>query len=81
MQHTGTVFQHQPNQVLCDDYLVETSNMRMDKLSVMMDLSGKIRVPLIRGLEDYLLPVSFSNMAAPAVMQTLELLMSLWWAR
>jgi hypothetical protein len=54
---TGTVFQDQPDQCFCHYDLVETGDMWMYKLSVMVDFACEIRVALFRGLEHDLGPI------------------------
>ena len=52
---TRTVLQNEPDQILCYDNLVQSSNMRVQKLPVMMDFAGKIRITLVGRLEHYLM--------------------------
>lgn len=49
--HTWTPFQDQPDQVLGHNDLVKTSNMRVYKLPVVVDLPRKILVISFGGLE------------------------------
>ncbi len=44
---TRTVLQDQPHQVLGDDDLVETGDVRMEELAMVVDLAGQVRVVLL----------------------------------
>lgn len=49
---TRAVFQNQPDQILRDYDLVQSGDVWVDELSVVVDLSGEIRVAFVGGLED-----------------------------
>lgn len=49
---TSAVFQHEPDQVFGNYDFVESGDVRMDELSVVVDFSGEVRIALIRRLED-----------------------------
>lgn len=44
---TGAVLQDEPDQFFCHDDLVQSRNVWMLELSVMVDFAGKVRVVLI----------------------------------
>lgn len=49
---TGAVFQDQPHHRLGHNHLVQSRDMRMDKLSVMVDFAGQVRVVFLGGFKD-----------------------------
>lgn len=51
IDHTLAVFQNQPYHGLGHYHLVQSRNMRVDKLAMMMDLAGKVRIILLGGFE------------------------------
>ncbi len=55
MELTGTVLKYQPDQVLCHNDFVESSDMGVYKLSVMVDLAGKVRIVFSRGFKNHLM--------------------------
>jgi hypothetical protein len=58
---TLTIFQYKPDHRLGDYDLVESCDMRMDELPMMMYLAGKVRIVLFRGLKnDLIVGVSLS---------------------
>jgi hypothetical protein len=48
----GAVLEDQPDELLGDDDLVETGNVGVDELAVVMDLAGEVGVVLLGRLED-----------------------------
>jgi hypothetical protein len=48
----GAVLKDQPDELLGDDDLVETGNVGVDELAVVMDLAGEVGVVLLGRLED-----------------------------
>lgn len=48
---SGTIFQDQPHQRLGHYDLVQSGNVRVDELSVVVDLAGQVRVALVCRLE------------------------------
>ena len=63
MQPTGTVFEDQPDQVLRHNDFVESSDMGVYKLSVMVDFAGKVRIVFSCGFKDHLYGQSFASKA------------------
>lgn len=57
---TSTIFQNKPNKVLRDYDFIQSRDMRMNKLSVMMDFSGEVRIILLGGLENDLIVAQFT---------------------
>lgn len=49
---TCTVFEDHPHQVLCHDNLIQSCNMGVDELPVVVDLASQVRVGSIRRLQD-----------------------------
>lgn len=49
---TRAVLQHQPDEILRHNDLVQPRNMRVDKLAVMVYLAGEVRIVFVGRLED-----------------------------
>ncbi len=81
MQRTGTVFKYQPHQVLCHNDFVEPSDMRVYKLSVMVDFAGKVRIVFSRGFKNHLYGQSFPSKAQTSRTPTFEPFVRLCLAR
>lgn len=79
--HTWAVFQDQPDQRLGHDDLVQAGDVGMDKLAVVVDLPGEVRVVLVGRLEDDLGRLAFTPNMNGGLRRTLEPLVSLWVAR
>ena len=58
--HTGAVLENKPDQVLRNYDLVKSRNVRVDELSVVVDLAGKVRIVLLSRLENDLVAHSHS---------------------
>lgn len=82
MSSTRAVFQDQPDQLFCDYDLVQSSNVRMYELAVVVDLAGEVRIVLLGRLEHDLGDVSYVCVLVRREMaRTLEPLVSLWEAK
>lgn len=81
MQLTGAVFEHQPDQVLRHDDFVESSDMRVYELSVMVDFAGKVRIVSSRGFKNNLYDPSFASKAQISRIPTFEPFVRLCLAR
>lgn len=46
--HTWTVFKHKPDELFGHNDLVKPSDMRVEKLSMMVDLAREVRVIFVR---------------------------------
>lgn len=53
--HTRAILQDKPDQSFRHDNLIQSCDMRMKELPMMVDFSREIRVVLLRGFEDDLL--------------------------
>jgi hypothetical protein len=53
--HTRAILEHQPYQRLGDYDLIQPGNVRVQKLTMVVDLSRKVGIVLLGRLEDYLL--------------------------
>lgn len=51
---TCAVLENKPDQILCDYHLVESRDVWVDELSVMVDFARKIGVDFVRRLENNL---------------------------
>jgi hypothetical protein len=80
---TRTILEDHPDHVLRHNNLIQPRDMRMYELTMVVDLAREVRVPLVGGLEDYLLKVSNwpKSCDCADVMRTLEPLVSLCDAR
>lgn len=51
---TRTVLQHKPDQRLCDDDFVQSCNMRVEELSMVVYFSCQVRIVFVGGFQNNL---------------------------